>query len=413
MIEITSKERIIEALNHREPDRVPIDFGGMRSTGIHAIAYRKLKEYLGLSDTSVKIYDVFQQLALVEEEVRKSMHSDVVELKRLDGGFDTRIDEWIEFDLFEDGGRYLLPAGFDPVTLADGSRVIMNDGRIVASMPKGGFYFDGKYFPLAGTEDKKAIDGLVRSGLSEREIAFLKSQLMEIRNSADCAVMGTFGGNFLEAGHTYFGYQEFMERIITDRPLVEYFLDKLLEKYTVELERYLHEFGDEIDLIQIGDDYGTQENTQISSRLFRALFKPRLQALCDYIHSKKPGLFIFLHSCGSVYPFIGDFIEAGVQVLNPVQTSAKNMEPAMLKREFGKDIVFWGGGCDTQHVLPFGTLDDVRDDVKRRIDILSPGGGFVFASIHNIQMEIAPEKVFRLFDTAYNYGRGVYCGRKG
>ena len=125
---------------------------------------------------------------------------------------------------------------------------------------------------------------------------------------------------------------------------------------------------------------------------------------------RSPGLFIFLHSCGSVYPFIGDFIDAGVQILNPVQTNAKNMDPVRLKQEFGKDIVFWGGGCDTQHVLPFGTVEAVEEDVKRRIDVLAPGGGFVFASIHNIQMEIPPEKILRLYETAFEYGRGEHSG---
>lgn len=407
---MTSRERIVEAMNHREADRVPIDLGGMRSTGIHAIAYRKLKDHLAVTDRSVRIYDVFQQLALVEESVRERVHSDVVELKRLDGGYGTRIDEWIEYDMFGDGGRYLLPAGFDPVRMPDGSRAIIRDGRIVATMPDGGFFFDGKYFPLAGAEDRKAIDDEIRAGLSEREVTFLKDQLSELRSATDCAIMGAFGGNFLEAGHSYFGYQEFMEKMITDRPLVEYFLDRLLEKYLVELDVYLSEFGGDIDLIQIGDDYGTQENTQISPRIFRTLFKPRLKNLCDFIHSKRPGLFIFLHSCGSVYPFIGDFIDAGVQVLNPVQTNAKNMDPVRLKQEFGKDIVFWGGGCDTQHVLPFGTVEAVEEDVKRRIDVLAPGGGFVFASIHNIQMEISPEKILRLYETAFEYGRGEHSG---
>jgi len=201
-----------------------------------------------------------------------------------------------------------------------------------------------------------------------------------------------------------FGYQEFMERLITDRSLMEFFLDRLLETYIVDLEKYLSNVGDDIDIIQIGDDYGTQENTAISPRIFRSVFKPRLKNLCDFIHIKKPDLFIFLHSCGSVYPFIPDFIEAGVQILNPVQTNAKNMEPERLKKEFGRDIVFWGGGCDTQHVLPFGTLKELEDDIRWRIDIFSPGGGFVFAPIHNIQAEVSPEKIFRLFECAYEYG---------
>ncbi|MDD5683356.1 MAG: uroporphyrinogen decarboxylase family protein, partial [Mesotoga sp.] len=267
-----------------------------------------------------------------------------------------------------------------------------------------GHYFDRSYFPLAHAGRKGEISALVLPRLTGEEIEFLKAQLTGIRESTDCAVIGAFGGNFLEAGHSMFGYQEFMERLITDRSLMEFFLDRLLETYLVDLEKYLSALGDDIDIIQIGDDYGTQENTAISPRVFRSIFKPRLKTLCDFIHRKKPDLFIFLHSCGSVYTFIPDFIEVGVQILNPVQTNAKNMEPERLKNEFGRDIVFWGGGCDTQHVLPFGTLEDLEEDIRRRIDIFSPGGGFVFSPIHNIQAEVPPEKIFRVFECAYEYG---------
>jgi uroporphyrinogen decarboxylase len=376
----------------------------MRSTGIHAKAYRRFVDYLGYRDLPVKVFDVHQMLAFVDDEIRREVHSDAIELKRLNGGFGTRIDSWNGRDIFDDGSRYLFPDGFDPKVKEDGSLVIERDGVEVATMPRGGHYFDRSYFPLAHAGRKEEISALVLPRLTGEEIAFLKAQLTGIRESTDCAVIGAFGGNFLEAGHSMFGYQEFMERLITDRPLMEFFLDRLLETYLVDLEKYLSALGDDIDIIQIGDDYGTQENTAISPRIFRSIFKPRLKTLCDFIHRKKPDLFIFLHSCGSVYTFIPDFIEVGVQILNPVQTNAKNMEPERLKSEFGRDIVFWGGGCDTQHVLPFGTLKDLEDDIRRRIDTLSPGGGFVFSPIHNIQAEVSPEKIFRLFEFAYEYG---------
>ena len=401
---MTSRERILTALDHNEPDRVPIDLGGMRSTGIHAKAYRRFVDYLGYRDLPVKVFDVHQMLAFVDDEIRREVHSDAIELKRLNGGFGTRIDSWKGRDIFDDGSRYLFPDGFDPKVKEDGSLVIERDGVEVATMPRGGHYFDRSYFPLAHAGRKEEISALVLPRLTGEEIEFLKAQLTGIRESTDCAVIGAFGGNFLEAGHSMFGYQEFMERLITDRPLMEFFLDRLLETYLVDLEKYLSALGDDIDIIQIGDDYGTQENTAISPRIFRSIFKPRLKTLCDFIHRKKPDLFIFLHSCGSVYTFIPDFIEVGVQILNPVQTNAKNMEPERLKNEFGRDIVFWGGGCDTQHVLPFGTLKDLEDDIRRRIDIFSPGGGFVFSPIHNIQAEVPPEKIFRLFECAYEYG---------
>ncbi|OAA31551.1 hypothetical protein AT15_05615 [Kosmotoga arenicorallina S304] len=402
---MTSRERILATLNHKEADRIPIDLGGMRSTGIHAIAYKNLKDFLKSEDRAVKIFDIYQQLAFVDEPIRQRVSSDVIELKRLDGGFGTRISSWKRFQMFPDDGEYYVPEGFEPIVLEDGSFAIVSDGKIIATMPKGGYYFDSQYFPLSGVEDKKKIDEVLSSRITDEELDFLENQAKEIRGKTDCAILGAFGGNFFEMGHALFGYREFMERIITDKPLMEYFLEKLEEKHLEDLEKYLNRLGDYIDIIQLGDDFGTQENTQISLRMFQNMFKPHLKNICDYVHKKAPGVFVFLHSCGSVSKFIPDFIDAGVQVLNPVQTNAKNMDPEFLKKEFGKDIVFWGGGVDTQYILPFGSIKELEDDVKKRIDIFAPDGGFVFAAIHNIQREVSPEKVIKLFDTAKEYGK--------
>ena len=401
---MTSRERILLTLKHEEPGRVPIDLGGMRSSGIHAIAYNKLKRYLNCEDKSVKIYDLGQQLAIVDNEIRERVFSDVVELKRLDGGFGTRIDNWKRFDMFPDGGEYYVPADFNPKVLADGSFAAEKDEKVVALMPKGGYYFDNIYAPLANVSDRKEIDIILSYKITDEELDFLEVQAREIKKNIDCAILGSFGGNFIEMGHTLFGYQEFMERLILDKSFIEYFLRKLEEKYLEELERYLNRVGKYIDIIVLGDDYGTQEDLQISIKMFRQLFKPHMKALCDFI-KKKSDVYIFLHSCGAVSKLIPDFINAGIQILNPVQTNAKGMSPEFLKREFGKDIVFWGGGCDTQRILPFGTLEEVEDDVKKRIDIFAPEGGFVFAAIHNIQKEVSPAKVLRLFDTARDYGK--------
>ncbi len=401
---MTSRERILLTLKHEEPDRVPIDLGGMRSSGIHAIAYNKLKGYLNCEDKSVKIFDLGQQLAVVDDEIRERVTSDVVELKRLDGGFGTRINSWKQIDLFLDGGEYYVPTDFNPKILADGSFAIEIEGKIVALMPKGGHYFDSRYAPLVNASERKEIDIILSNRITGEELDFLEAQAREIKNNTDCAILGSFGGNFIEMGHTLFGYQEFMERLILNKSFIEYFLSKLEEKYLEEIERYLNRVGKYIDIIVLGDDYGTQEDLQISLEMFRQLFKPHLKALCDFIE-KRSDVYIFLHSCGAVSKLIPDFIDAGIQILNPVQTSAKGMSPELLKKKFGKDIVFWGGGCDTQKILPFGTLEEVENDVKKRIDIFAPEGGFVFAAIHNIQQEVSPEKCLRLFDTARDYGK--------
>ena len=401
---MTSRERILLTLKHEEPDRVPIDLGGMRSSGIHAIAYNKLKGYLNCEDKSVKIFDLGQQLAVVDDEIRERVTSDVVELKRLDGGFGTRINSWKQIDLFLDGGEYYVPTDFNPKILADGSFAIEIEGKIVALMPKGGHYFDSRYAPLANASELREIDIILSNRITDEELDFLEAQAREIKNNTDCAILGSFGGNFIEMGHTLFGYQEFMERLILNKSFIEYFLSKLEEKYLEEIERYLNRVGKYIDIIVLGDDYGTQEDLQISIEMFRQLFKPHLKALCDFIE-KRSDVYIFLHSCGAVSKLIPDLIDAGIQILNPVQTSAKGMSPELLKKKFGKDIVFWGGGCDTQKILPFGTLEEVENDVKKRIDIFAPEGGFVFAAIHNIQQEVSPEKCLRLFDTARDYGK--------
>ncbi|MCJ7656568.1 MAG: methyltransferase [Candidatus Atribacteria bacterium] len=401
---MTSRERILLTLKHKEPDRVPIDLGGMRSSGIHAIAYNKLKRYLNCEDKSVKIFDLGQQLAVVDDEIRERVSSDVVELKRLDGGFRTRINSWKQIDLFLDGGEYYVPTDFNPKVLADGSWAIEIEGKIVALMPKGGYYFDSRYAPLANASEPKEIDLILSNRITDEELDFLEAQAREIKNNTDCAILGSFGGNFMEMGHMLFGYQEFMERLILDKSFIEYFLSKLEEKYLEEIEGYLNRVGKYIDILVLGDDYGTQEDLQISLEMFRQLFKPHLKALCDFIE-KRSDVYIFLHSCGAVSKLIPDLIDAGIQILNPVQTSAKGMSPELLKKKFGKDIVFWGGGCDTQRILPFGTLEEVENDVKKRIDIFAPEGGFVFAAVHNIQQEVFPEKCLRLFDTVRDYGK--------
>ena len=401
---MTSRERILLTLKHEEPDRVPIDLGGMRSSGIHAIAYNKLKRYLNCEDKSVRIFDLGQQLAVVDDEIRERVTSDVVELKRLDGGFGTRINSWKQIDLFLDGGEYYVPTDFNPKVLADGSFAIEIEGKIVALMPKGGYYFDSRYAPLANASERKEIDIILSNRITGEELDFLEAQAREIKNNTDCAILGSFGGNFIEMGHALFGYQEFMERLILNKSFIEYFLSKLEEKYLEEIERYLNRVGKYIDIIVLGDDYGTQEDLQISIEMFRQLFKPHLKALCDFIEERSD-VYIFLHSCGAVSELIPDLIDAGIQILNPVQTSAKGMSPELLKKKFGKDIVFWGGGCDTQRILPFGTLEEVENDVKKRMDIFAPEGGFVFAAIHNIQQGVSPEKCLRLFDTARDYGK--------
>jgi len=217
--------------------------------------------------------------------------------------------------------------------------------------------------------------------------------------------MGGFGGNILEYGQTLRGWEKFMMDLALNQRFAEDLMDKLVEVHLKNLEVYLQAVGDYIQIIQMGDDLGTQNAPQISPDMYRELIKPRHKNIYQYV-KKHSQLFLFLHSCGAIYELIPDLIDAGVEILNPVQTSAKNMDPEKLKIEFGDKITFWGGGVDTQHVLPEGTPDEIAAQVKERIRIFAPGGGFVFTPVHNIQANVPPENMVAAYDTvikARNY----------
>ena len=309
--------------------------------------------------------------------------------------------------MFSDG-EYYVPEDFNPEKDEEGNWVVKDEtGRVIAKMPKGGYYFDGIYYPLENAQTKEDIDKFFASlkPLDDEEVNYLIENAKYFRENTNYAIMGNFGGNFFEAGHGAFGYQKFMELLAFDRSLVEHFLGRLEEYYLKNLEIYLENVGDYIDIIQFGDDFGSQNGPQISLKMFRELFKPHLKRLCEYTKKKNKNIFTFLHSCGSISALLPDIIDAGVDIINPVQTSAANMDPEFLKKEFGDSITFWGGGADTQKILPFGSKEEVIEDVKRRIDIFAPGGGFVFATIHNIQYGVPAQNLAVMFETVKNYGK--------
>lgn len=401
---LTHRERVLCALNHKEADRVPIDFGAMRSTGIHASAYIKLKKYLGSLGGFVKVYDLMQMLAEPEKEVIEFFDADVVQLHRYRPTFGIPINQW-KRGLLPDGEECLYPEEFHPVKKERGEKDIIVDGRIVARMPKDGFWYDSVFFPLADAENEKDIDACGLSAIEEDEIEYLKKEAGELKEEyPDYAVLGSFGGNVFESGLFTFGMEKYLTLLIEKPKLVEYFNEKIVENHIINLRKYLEAVGDHIDIIQMGDDLGTQNAPYISPRLYRQLIKLYHKRVYEEVHRLSPRIKVFLHSCGSIYDFIPDLIEIGVDILNPVQTTARNMDPVSLKKEFGKDIVFWGGGVEAQGVLMFGAPEEVRSQVRERIRILGPGGGFVFNQIHNILPEVPPENVVAAYREARNCG---------
>lgn len=403
---MNSRERIIETLYHREPDVLAIDFGGMRSTGISAIAYNKLKSYLGIKGGHTKLYDIFQQLAEPEMELLNILGGDVVQLHRYAPAFGVTIESWKSSKL-QDGSDCLVPEAYNPRINEKGDAEIWDHNTIIAKMPQGGFYFDQVYHPYENVETFEDIDRIPIQRITDEELKYLELEAKRLYETTDKAILGAFGGNILEAGQLLWGYEKFYTDLALNPDLVHYWLDKLTAAYLNDLEKYLKAVGKYINVIQMGDDLGTQEAPQISGSMYREMIKPYHKRQYEYIRNNYPGVKVFLHSCGAIYDLIPDLIDAGVEVLNPVQISAKGMDPAKLKKEFGKDIVFWGGGANMQHTVNTGTIDQIKAEVKELIEIFSPGGGYVFNQVHNIQANILPEKVMAIYETALSYRKHI------
>lgn len=270
---------------------------------------------------------------------------------------------------------------------------------------EGGYYYDLCTSPLAAAETVVDIERYAfPDSLDEARFTGMR-QLAERERALEKAfVVGGICPGMLEMGQWLRGFENFYCDLALNRPLAEALCDKIIELKMLYWDRALAEVGDLIDVVQEGDDYGSQQALQISPQIFRQVFKPRLARLISHIKERAPHAKLFFHSCGSVYEILPDLIEVGVDILNPVQVAAAHMDSGQLKRQFGDALTFWGGGVDTQQVLPTGTPAQVRDEVRRRLDDLAPGGGFVFAAVHNIQADVPPENILALRQTVTECG---------
>jgi uroporphyrinogen decarboxylase len=415
---MTSRERILAAIEHRQPDRVPVDLGATPSSGISAIAYGNLKRHLGLTQDHTRVYDVVQQLAQPEEHLLDRFRVDVLDIGR---AFNTDDAAWQPTTL-ADGQPALYPAWFHPERQPDGSFIARTrDGLDIAHMPEGGTFFDQTYFPYLDGYPADFRDlslemsrilwaALVHSPWDHAgDPGFwdtLRSKALELRRSSDRALMIVIGCNLFEWGTFLRRIDNFLMDLIAEPAQVEALLDALMERHLATLALACRAVGDVADLIRFGDDLGTNGGPFMSPALYRKFFKPRHRILCDYVH-RHTAMKTFLHSCGSIRALLPDLIEAGFDVINPVQTSCRGMEPEGLKADFGRDICFWGGGCDTKSVLPKATPDEVKDHVRRRLEIFLPGGGFVFNTIHNILPEVPPRNIIAMFDALDEFGSGA------
>ncbi|MCL4396158.1 MAG: hypothetical protein M1482_15380 [Chloroflexi bacterium] len=373
---MNSRERVLAALDHREPDRIPYDLGSTQVTGIHVVAYRNLRAYLGLPPVDPQLSDVIQQLAVPDEDVVERLGIDVR------GLFPLNSHNWCVVN--RDVGDYWA---------------YTDEWGIRHHRPKAdGLYYSVVSSPLSGpiTLENLRTYRWPNTGDPGR-IAGLREQALAYRARGQAVVLkGVLAGIF-EMAQRVRGMSELLMDMVADEDLASGFLDKMLELKLAFWEMALPRLADVVDVVSEADDYGTQTSQLISPRMFRKLCKPRLHTLFRRIKQLAPRAKLFFHSCGNVRPLLPDFIEIGVDILNPVHIRATGMDPVALKRDFGRDLVFWGGGVDTQGVLPMGTPQQVKDDVRRNVDALAPGGGYVFNTVHNIQADVPPENVIAMW----------------
>lgn len=382
----TSRLRLETALGHGEPDRIPFDLGSTKMTGINMGAYTNLLSYKKWSrfDERPQILDPVQQLAMVSGRVLEELKVDTRGLLPLsplsfktayhiEGGYRAFFDEW--------GIQWKMP---------------ISDGK----------YFDVTSHPMEGDFSLPDLDDYPWPDSSDdSRTRDFSREIYNLKAVDDYAfVLHGMTSGVLEMALRLRGFEQFFLDMALDPGFAGALLDRIVDIKCAYWERALGKYGDDVLVAVEADDLGIQNSLMISPQMYRSILKPRHKRLFSFIKKTAPHVKVFLHSCGAIKPLIPDLIEIGTDILNPVQVSAAGMDTKSLKREFGKDLVFWGGGVDSQNTLPFGTPHDVREEVKRRIDDLAPGGGFVFSPIHNIQGDVPPQNIDAMLETLYICG---------
>jgi uroporphyrinogen decarboxylase len=392
---MTPRQRLLKTLNHQIPDRVPIDLGGFQ-TGIHKKAYIELLDYLGIED-DVTILDPVQQLAKPCEELLERFHVDI---------------------------RYICAHG--PDSFKGGIEQNMRQGKlwhdlkdefgVVWSMPQGEaldrirpdfvgqqLYMDISHHPLADATIKDIADYPFPDGGDPTRFTGVREEAQKLRRETPYAISTGIGGVVYEICWYMRGLERWFIDMIENPAFCEALLDQTLKFWLDYFDGFMAEVGDLIDVVMIGDDLAGQSGPLFSPDFYRKVVKPRQKKLVQHIKSLTKAK-IWYHTCGSCFEYIPELIDNGIDILNPVQIGLPNMEPQKLKDMFGSRITFWGGGIDAQHVLPFAKPDQIRDHVRKNLEIFKPGGGYVFNNVHNIQVGVPPENIVALYATAYDFG---------
>lgn len=380
---MNSRQRVMLALNHQEPDRIPIDLGGTIVSSITVRAYVDLKKHLDMPLEKIEMLDYVQQLPYLDEPLMDRF------------GVDFRMVQLPSatapgLAIFQEGDYYAFIDRW-------GSKL---------HMPRdGGLYFDWVDFPIKEFS-LEALDAYSWPRPDPKEYhQQLGKQAKYLYENTDFALVGSavIGGGIFEQPARTIGMQNFLMALATEPKFADRLMEQITDIYIQSCNAYLDEVGKYIQVFTYWDDVNTQDGWMISPEMYRRMVKPKQRRLVQAI-KKKTDAKLFFHGCGATYDLIPDLIDLGFDILNPVQVSARGMDSKRLKDTYGKDIVFWGGGVDTQQILPFGTPEQVADEVKRRIDDFAPGGGFIFATVHNIQAYTPPENIIAAFDIAQAYG---------
>ncbi len=415
---MTSRARVQTTLSHKRPDRVPIDFGGTTVTGIHVSCVAALRDYYGLAKKPVKAIDPGQMLGEIEDDLKKVMGIDVEGVFRRTNRFGFANDNWRLWRM-EDGLEILVPGEFKP-TIDENGDILMHprgdrSAPPSARMPKGGHFFDAIIRQQPIDEDRlDPHDNLEEFGeISEEELTHLASAAEKAASTGRAVIAGFGGTSFGDVSgipgvalrHPK-GIRDFTEwyvSIRTRRDYIHRVFTGQCEIGLANLEKIAQRVGDRVDVVYVcGTDFGTQTSSFCSVETLHELWLPYYRRVNDWIH-RNTNWKTFKHSCGAVEKFLPAFIEAGFDILNPVQCSAAGMDPGHLKRTYGDRLVFWGGGIDTQKVLPFGRPEEVREQVLRRCEVFAEGGGFVFNAIHNLQAGTPVENIVAMVDAVAEF----------
>ncbi len=371
------RERVLMSLNHQEPDRVPTDLGGTGFSGIQVTAYDRLKKILGI-ETPSTITNKRAQLVAVEDAIKKRLHTDVdgiglnppASLPSVAGlPANSSVDEW----------------GVHWLSGASGEHIATDS-------------------PLARMETASEVEAHSWPDMdAPARYAGLTAKVSDLKSRSQRAISVNLGCQIASQARNVRGYEQWCMDFIMNPVLAEAIMRKIMTLDLIMAERALAAIGDQVDVVVVSDDLATQNAPMMSPAIYRKIIKPMQQELFGFIKARTKAK-LFYHCCGAASFFLDDLLEAGIDILNPVQVSAKNMAPEDLKKRYGDRVTFWGG-VDTQHLLPYGSPQEVSDGVKRLIDVMAPGGGFILAAVHNIRPEVPPENLVALFDTAWEYGR--------